>query len=357
MRASFVLWLILLFQLLGLPLPAAAATIIAPDASGSIRADGTLAFGPHGIAATSWNAASLRYEITFEDHDYGAADVTVVNLLGDGGSCPGGATARVAHLAGKLLVFVIDAAGNNIDCSFALTSFFGSSRAGIAAPLDNAFAPHAPMAIGSIQRGGGIGSGAFGIQASTWNATLLRYEIDLVGMSFSIADVPAVALTGDTANCPAGAVIRHGSVSGKLLVYVIDAAGTQIQCPFQFFAYPAALDYLLLSDGFEGDAEAGARIPGAYGYVNQFAVADVQHAHGVDSALWNSTLERYEIALEAFAFGISDRAVVSISGGTGSCPAGAVARSTSVSGLLLIYIVEADGDRRQCSFRFVAQDG
>lgn len=79
--------------------------------------------------------------------------------------------------------------------------------------------------------------------------------------------------------------------------------------------------------------------------------------YNIESITWNSTYNRYEIEITDMYYSIDDIAVVSISGDSGSCPAGSDARQTSVDGKLLIYIVDADGDKRQCSFKFVAFRG
>jgi hypothetical protein len=83
----------------------------------------------------------------------------------------------------------------------------------------------------------------------------------------------------------------------------------------------------------------------------------VRGCNNVESITWNSTYNRYEIEITDFYYSVDDIAMVTISGDSGSCPAGSDARQTSVGGILLIYIVDAAGVERQCSFNFVAFRG
>lgn len=98
-------------------------------------------------------------------------------------------------------------------------------------------------------------------------------------------------------------------------------------------------------------------LPVAYGsirYDGQLGTRTVN----VESCVWSSTYDRYEITIKnGFYYSIDDIAIVTISGAASSCPAGTVARQSSVGGKLLVYIVQSDGTNRQCSFRFVAYQG
>ena len=332
------------------PDAAASSTWRGADAWGSYRPDGTVYYGGHGVSSVLWSASSRRYEITLSAGYYSVDDVTVVSLAS---TCPAGATARQSSVGGKLLVFVVDTAGESIQCLFTFASWLSENSPG-PAPLDNALAYAAPAAIGTVQRLGTEGTGSWGIDAVAWNASLERYEVDVTGYYMSIYDIAAATLTGDAGNCPAGAEIRHSSVSGKLLFYVVAANGSRIQCAFRFVAWPANVASLL-ADGFEGNAQQAARSIGAYAYINRYNLEEVRHAHRVESVLWNSTLQRFELTLQGIHYSIGDRAFVTARGDAGGCPAGTVTRIGSVSGLLLVYFIAPDGERIQCSFSVAAQ--
>lgn len=98
-------------------------------------------------------------------------------------------------------------------------------------------------------------------------------------------------------------------------------------------------------------------LPVAYGSIRYDGVI-TNRSVNIESCVWNSTYDRYEITIKnGFYYSIDDVAMVTISGSASSCPAGTVARQSSVSGKLLVYIVQPDGTNRQCSFRFVAFQG
>ena len=91
----------------------------------------------------------------------------------------------------------------------------------------------------------------------------------------------------------------------------------------------------------------------AFGRINQYDVG-TQYTQGVTSVVWSATYDRYELTLTDAYYSIDDAATVTINGDAGSCPAGAVGRVSSVSGKLLVYIVNSSGAKIQCSFTFVA---
>ncbi len=70
-----------------------------------------------------------------------------------------------------------------------------------------------------------------------WNETLLRWEITLTGGYYSTNDITNATLLGDTGSCPAGVSIRTTTVDGKLLVYIVNSAGTKINCSFHFVSF------------------------------------------------------------------------------------------------------------------------
>lgn len=329
---------------------AAANTWRGADAWGSYRPDGTIYYGGHGVSSVQWSPASRRYEITLSAGYYSIDDVTIVSLSS---TCPAGSTARQSSVGGKLLVYVVDASGDLVQCLFTFASWLSENNPA-PAPLDNTSPHAAPAAIGTIQRLGSLGTGSWGIDAVTWNPTLERYEVDVSGYYISGYDIAVATLTGDAGSCPAGAEIRHSSVSGKLLFYVVAAGGARIQCSFRFVAWPANVASLL-ADGFEGDGDQAARSISAYAYVNRYFLEELNHTHRVESVLWNSALGRFEITLQGIYYSISDRAFVMMRGDAGSCPAGTVARIGSVSGLLLVYFFAPDGERIQCSFSVAVQ--
>jgi hypothetical protein len=96
-----------------------------------------------------------------------------------------------------------------------------------------------PQAYGYISRYSDppLRPGSYHVDSAVWNSTLMRYEITLTGFNYSIDDITAATLLGDTGSCPAGATIRTTSVSGMLLVYIVDSAGTKIQCSFNFVTF------------------------------------------------------------------------------------------------------------------------
>jgi hypothetical protein len=98
--------------------------------------------------------------------------------------------------------------------------------------------PTLPLGYGTVQSNGTLSSGAHNISNVTWNASLLRYEITFGGSyAYGLSDITVATLTGDVGSCPAGATIRQSTVDSKLLVYVVNSAGTKIQCPFRFVSH------------------------------------------------------------------------------------------------------------------------
>ncbi len=56
---------------------------------------------------------------------------------------------------------------------------------------------------------------------------------------YHLLDICAITATliGDAGSCPGGTTLRTSSVSGMLLVYIVDSAGTNIKCSFHFVSY------------------------------------------------------------------------------------------------------------------------
>jgi len=94
-----------------------------------------------------------------------------------------------------------------------------------------------PDAMGVIQADGSVeySSGNFTVK---WNSLQSRYEITFDSLAYHLLyDVCAVSLIGDAGSCPAGAVIRHGSIDDKLTVYVLESNGHKRQCAFHFVVW------------------------------------------------------------------------------------------------------------------------
>jgi hypothetical protein len=98
-------------------------------------------------------------------------------------------------------------------------------------------------------------------------------------------------------------------------------------------------------------------LPQAFGYISQYTPLLRPGSYGVDSAVWSSTYSRFEITLTNFYYSIDDITVATLLGDAGSCPAGATIRTSSVSGKLLVYVVNSAGTHIQCSFNFVTFAG
>jgi len=91
-----------------------------------------------------------------------------------------------------------------------------------------------PVAYGVVDSTGSLYSGSSNV-SSVWNATYSRYEITISGHSYTWNNyVTTVTIfTG----CSQAYAPRTSSVSGKLLVVIIDGGGTGVQCDFQFVTY------------------------------------------------------------------------------------------------------------------------
>ncbi len=95
----------------------------------------------------------------------------------------------------------------------------------------NITSPLVPIALGFINTDGtkSVGTPNF---TSTWVAASTRYEITITGQSYLYNKFVTVV----TPTC-AGYSARTSSVSGKLLVFVDNTAGSPAQCNFQFVTY------------------------------------------------------------------------------------------------------------------------
>jgi hypothetical protein len=149
--------------------------------------------------------------------------------------------------------------------------------------------------------------------------------------------------------------------------YTITGTSQLLSVPYSLYAGDAnKLDGMNSSDfspanhdhsDYAANDHSHGLLPVAYGSIRYDGVITTRSVN-VESCVWNSTYDRYEITIKNdFYYSIDDIAVVTISGSHSSCPAGTVARQSSVSGKLLVYMVQADGTNRQCSFRFVAYQG
>ena len=95
-------------------------------------------------------------------------------------------------------------------------------------------------AYGSVRWDGVLGVGSYNVDSVSWNGSLNRYEISLTGIYYSIDDVTVATVSGDSGSCVGGASARQSSVSGKLLIYVVDKNNNEIQCSFRFISFHGA---------------------------------------------------------------------------------------------------------------------
>jgi hypothetical protein len=96
-----------------------------PIAYGTIQLNGTIGQGSYNISNVTWNSTLSRYEISITGHSYGIGEVTTATITGDAGSCPAGAVIRQSSVGGNLLIFIVNSAGNKIQCSFRFVSYRG----------------------------------------------------------------------------------------------------------------------------------------------------------------------------------------------------------------------------------------
>ena len=84
------------------------------------------------------------------------------------------------------------------------------------------------------------------------------------------------------------------------------------------------------------------RLPVAYGYVNPYALTTIYGTSNVSTVEWNAAYERYEITIDDFYFLHNDIAFAIVHGDTPS-----IIQVSSVSGKLLVYILDLDGNPLQ----------
>ncbi|HNW91131.1 MAG TPA: hypothetical protein PKN48_15835 [Bacteroidales bacterium] len=90
-----------------------------------------------------------------------------------------------------------------------------------------------PIAYGFVESAGTLAAGTSNISNITWNASSSRYEITIAGESYFYNDYVTIVTV-----CGTGQItVETSSVSGKLLVYLYNAAGTKVQNMFQFVTY------------------------------------------------------------------------------------------------------------------------
>jgi hypothetical protein len=127
--------------------------------------------------------------------------------------------------------------------------------------------------------------------------------------------------------------------------------------PYSVYAMDASTVGGQPASAFAPVDHAHDQLPIAYGYLNRFFPTDIDNTYNVASMQWNSSAKRYEIDVQDDSFSIvGDTVVVSLLGNASSCPAGATVRFGSVSGDLLVYVVDASGNSIECSFNFVVFD-
>jgi hypothetical protein len=82
------------------------------------------------------------------------------------------------------------------------------------------------VAMGQVSSTGTLYNG-YNVVSVTWNAGLSRWEIQLTGINYFYLDYVTVIT-------PFDGFATQGSVGGKLLVYIYDAAGNGIKTGFSF---------------------------------------------------------------------------------------------------------------------------
>jgi hypothetical protein len=85
--------------------------------------------------------------------------------------------------------------------------------------------------MGVVDSTGTLHNG-YSIDSITWNTTLLRWEIQLTGISYLVWDYVTVV-------SPFGGYATQGSLGGKLTITIYDAAGTKIKEGFSFVVFSA----------------------------------------------------------------------------------------------------------------------
>lgn len=143
------------------------------------------------------------------------------------------ATRSVAELIAAIPFETVPAGTDLVAGASSITLDAPTNVTGDLTATGNLQAKNALKGYGYV-RSDGILMNGYGITAATWNPSLTRYEIDLGAGCYSVDDVTTVTIRGDAGGCPAGAVPRVGSVSCHLLVYIVNSAGTHIQCSFGF---------------------------------------------------------------------------------------------------------------------------
>lgn len=98
---------------------------LVPVLQANVRFDATCSYGCYNVESIAWNSSLKRYEIEITDVYYSIDDISLVTIAGDAGSCPAGASARQSSVSGKLLVYIVNSAGTNIQCSFDVIAFSG----------------------------------------------------------------------------------------------------------------------------------------------------------------------------------------------------------------------------------------
>ncbi|MBU1170608.1 MAG: hypothetical protein KKD44_13690 [Proteobacteria bacterium] len=91
------------------------------------------------------------------------------------------------------------------------------------------------------------------------------------------------------------------------------------------------------------------RLPVAFGYVNQYFLDQIHGTSNVNDVVWNATYSRYEIDVEGLS--VSPNSFVAFANPFMSEPV--FINVSSVSGNLLVYIYDLDGNPIQGSFHWI----
>ena len=108
----------------------------------------------------------------------------------------------------------------------------GATGAAGAAGAVGPAGPNSVVAMCIVDSSGGMHN-AHSVTSVTWNATLLRWEIQLTGISYLVWDYVTVATAFS-------GYATQGSLGGLLTITIYDASGNKIKDGFSFVTFKAA---------------------------------------------------------------------------------------------------------------------
>jgi len=204
-------------------------------------------------------------------------------------------------------------------------------------------------------KGDGTYTMIFGVYAESTGGSPLWTEAKDVAVSKGIFST----LLGDTT--PFDTTIFNG----QDLWLGISVGGDPQMTPRQPLAYAPYAVFANNADQLDGYeaynfalyTHSHAALPRAYAYISQYDPMLRPGSYNVDSVVWNETYSRFEITLTDMNYSIDDVTVATLQGDAGNCPAGATIRTSSVSDMLIVFIVNSAGTNIKCSFHFVSYAG